>query len=196
MVLSMLPPNFFSSLLRHFICACLVAAPLLFPIQVHGQVQWNLIFDDEFNGATNTAPDSNKWAYDGPFAGAGNMELETYCGQAAGGGQTGDCANWLQNAYQDGQGNLVIAAVVHPDGKWTSARLMTHGRFTFTYGRAEARMKLPLAAGLWPAFWMLGDNLFSGTAWPNCGEQDIMESVLPLGTSTIRSSIHGTNYSG
>ncbi len=191
----MLPPNLVFCPPRLLICAWLMAASLLFPIQARGQVQWNLIFSDEFNGATNSLPDTTKWAYDSPNSGSGNMELETYCGQA-GAGQTGDCSNWVQNAYQDGQGSLVIAAILHPDGKWTSARLMTHGKFTFTYGRVEARMKLPVGVGLWPAVWMLGENIFSGTTWPNCGEQDLMESVLPLGASTIRSSVHGTNYSG
>jgi hypothetical protein len=52
-----------------------------------------------------------------------------------------------------------------------------------------------VGTGLWPAFWMLGDNLFSGTNWPNCGEEDLMENVSQLGASTIRSSLNGPGYS-
>src|SRR5207253_1199107 len=106
------------------------------------------------------------------------------------------CAIWQRNAYQDGQGNLVIAAILNPSGNWTSARLYTRGKFTVTYGRLEARMKLPVGAGIWPAWWMLGDNIHSGVSWPNCGELDLMENVPQLGASTIRSSLHGANYSG
>ena len=166
---------------------------VLSPFQAAAQVQWQLAWSDEFNGATNSLPNPTNWAYDNPTAGASNGELEMYCGQP-GAGQSGDCAAWGQNAHLDGQGNLLISAIRQPDGKWTSARLITHGKFVFTYGRAEARMKLPVGAGLWPAFWMLGDNLYSGTSWPNCGEQDSMENVPALGPSTIRSSLNGPRY--
>jgi len=164
-------------------------------LEANAQTQWSLAWSDEFNGAANTAPDPNNWSYDSPTAGASNNELEIYCGQA-GAGQTGDCANWLKNGYVDGAGNLVISAVLMPDGQWTSARIFTHGHFTFTYGRAEARIKLPSAAGLWPAYWMLGDNIFSGTNWPNCGEEDMMENVPSLGPTVIQSSLNGPGYNG
>lgn len=156
---------------------------------------WTLVFDDEFNAASGTLPNPANWSYDSPTAGSSNNELEIYCGQA-GAGQTGDCSNWQQNAYQDGMGHLVIAAIKQADGQWTSARLLTHPQFTFTYGRAEASMELPLGAGLWPAFWMLGDNIFSGTNWPACGEEDMMEHVPQMGNSTIQSSLNGPGYNG
>jgi beta-glucanase (GH16 family) len=167
----------------------------LLRVPANAQTQWSLVWSDEFNGAANTAPDPNNWSYDSPAAGASNNELEIYCGQA-GAGQTGDCANWLKNGYMDGAGNLVISAVLMPDGQWTSARILTHGHFTFTYGRAEARIKLPSAAGLWPAYWMLGDNIFSGTSWPNCGEEDMMENVPSLGPTVVQSSLNGPGYNG
>jgi beta-glucanase (GH16 family) len=168
---------------------------VLLPLQLDAQTQWTLAWSDEFIGTAGTGPDLNNWSYDSPTAGASNNELEIYCGQA-GAGQTGDCSNWLKNAYADGSGNLVIAAVLMPDGQWTSARILTHGHFTFTYGRAEARIKLPSAAGLWPAYWMLGDNIFSGTKWPNCGEEDMMENVPSLGPTVIQSSLNGPGYNG
>ena len=164
-------------------------------ITVSAQVNWNPTFTDDFSGAAGTGPDLTKWAYDSPTAGASNNELEIYCGQS-GAGTSGDCAQYLNNAHADGTGSLVISAVRMPDGQWTSARLLTHGRFIFTYGRAEANIKLPSAPGLWPAFWMLGDNIFSGTNWPACGEADMMENVPQLGPTVTQSSLNGPNYNG
>ncbi len=59
---------------------------------------------------------------------------------------------------------------------YTSSRLKTQGLKEFTYGKIEARIKMPLGQGLWPAFWMLGSNINS-VSWPRCGEIDIMEHV-------------------
>ena len=61
-------------------------------LAANAQTQWSLVWSDEFNGGTNTAPDPNNWSFDSPTAGASNNELEIYCGQA-GAGQTGNCAN-------------------------------------------------------------------------------------------------------
>src|SRR5436190_2085868 len=83
---------------------CLVGFFILLARSADAQVQWNLIWNDESSGATNNPPDSGKWAYDTPSSGAGNNELETYCGQS-GTVQSGVCSNWLQHAYLDGQGN-------------------------------------------------------------------------------------------
>jgi beta-glucanase (GH16 family) len=175
------------------VAGCLLTAGLLVSaVPVHAQT-WNLVWSDEMNAANNTPPDSTKWVYDVPTAGSSNSELETYCGQA-GAGQTGICANWLQNAHHDGAGNLVISARL-VSGQWTSARLNSSSKFTPTYGKIEARIKLPFANGLWPAFWLLGANIGS-VGWPGCGEEDIMENVPQLGASTIRSSLHGNGYSG
>jgi len=182
----LLPLSFFSLILSachgtHHVTTQTPAAPAL-------------LWSDEFTGAANTPPDPTHWAYDDIHAGNGNHELEIYCGQP-GPAQSGDCANYLQNAHLDGHGNLVITAIKMPDGQWTSGRLITQGKFTFTYGRAEARIKLPFGAGIWPAFWMLGDNI-SSVGWPASGEADMMENVPQLGPSTIRSSLHGKGYSG
>jgi len=168
---------------------------ILVSMTLSAQVTWNQTFSDEFGGAAGTGPDLTKWAYDSPTAGASNNELEIYCGQA-GAGQSGDCTDYLKNAHADGLGSLVISAVKSPSGQWTSARLLTHGTFTFTYGRAEASIKLPSAPGLWPAYWMLGDNIFSGTNWPACGEADMMENVPSLGPTVTQSSLNGPNYNG
>src|SRR5262245_4067318 len=109
------------------LAAAVAAGVLALPAGAGAQT-WNLVWSDEANGAANTLPDSTKWVYDNPTAGSSNQELEMYCGQA-GAGQTGNCANWQQNARYDGAGNLVITALT-VNGQWTSARLLTASKFT------------------------------------------------------------------
>jgi hypothetical protein len=138
---------------------------------------WKLAWGDDFDGAAGTAVDGSKWAYDtGPNW--YNGELQNYTS-----GNT--------NASLDGNGNLVIEARAEArEGRqYTSARLKTEGKKTFTYGRFEARMKVPFGQGLWPAFWMLGGN-----SWPNSGEIDIMEH-LGREPSITHGTIHGPGYS-
>src|SRR5437879_11131459 len=130
---------------------------------------FKLAWSDEFNGADGSSPDSSKWTYDTGGKGWGNKELECY-------------TNRLQNA-QVKSGNLVITAqkesITCSDGvssSYTSARLKTQGLFSQAYGRFEARIKIPAGQGMWPAFWMLGNDI--GTVgWPKCGEIDIMENI-------------------
>jgi beta-glucanase (GH16 family) len=98
-------------------------------------------------------------------------------------------------------GNLVIKAISEkytgPDGvarNYTSARLKTLGKFSQTYGRFEARIKIPYGQGMWPAFWMLGDDI-EKVGWPACGEIDIMENIAKE-PAIIHGSIHGPGYVG
>jgi len=150
---------------------------------------WTLSWSDEFNGPDGSAPDPSKWTYDIGGNGWGNNELESY-------------TNRPQNAVIQG-GNLVITAIhettpyTGPDGiarNYTSARLKTEGLFSQAYGRFEARIKIPAGQGMWPAFWMLGNNI-SSVSWPACGEIDIMENIGKQ-PSTIYGSIHGPGYTG
>jgi beta-glucanase (GH16 family) len=149
--------------------------------------KWKLVWSDEFNGPTGSRVDSSKWVFDLGGKGWGNQELESY-------------TNRPQNVYlQDG--NLVIQArqenYTGPDGvnrNYTSARLKTAGNFSQTYGRFEARIKIPFGQGLWPAFWMLGDDT-GKIGWPNAGEIDIMENIGKE-PSTVHGTIHGPGYSG
>ena len=147
---------------------------------------WILTWNDEFNGANGSSPDPTKWVVQSGGNGWGNDELEYYTARP-------------QNVRQE-NGNLVIEAVKErfsgPDGvrrDYTSARLKTEGLFRQRYGRFEARIQIPAGQGVWPAFWLLGDD-FSTTPWPNCGEIDIMESVGSEPFS-IRGSLHGPGYS-
>ncbi|MCA9254041.1 MAG: glycoside hydrolase family 16 protein, partial [Phycisphaerales bacterium] len=127
------------------------------------------IWAEEFNGETL---DLSTWTYDTGGGGFGNQELQYYTARN-------------QNVRVD-NGNLVITAIrENYQGKeFTSARIKSHGRFSFRYGSLEARIKVPtLANGLWPAFWLLGANIGQNT-WPACGETDILE----MGSSTAISS--------
>jgi beta-glucanase (GH16 family) len=81
---------------------------------------------------------------------------------------------------------------VTPEGgrfDFISGRLDTRDNFDFLYGSAEARIKLPLGAGLWPAFWLMGYG-----RWPDIGEIDVMEYVGER--DWVSSAVHGPNYCG
>jgi len=128
---------------------------------------WRLAWSDEFDGPNGSPVDSTKWSFDIGGNGWGNNELETY-------------TNRTDNAELQG-GSLIIRALKEsftgPDKitrNYTSARLLTRNKFTQTYGRFEARIKIPYGQGIWPAFWMLGNDLDTA-GWPSCGEIDIME---------------------
>jgi beta-glucanase (GH16 family) len=163
------------------------ASPALGQPQSGNASSWKLIWSDEFNGPDGSAPDPAKWVYDLGGSGWGNDELESYTDRR-------------NNSFID-HGNLVIRArkehYTGADGKtreFTSARLKTLGKFSRTYGRFEARIKIPRGLGMWPAFWMLGDN-FGKDSWPECGEIDIMENVGQE-PSIIHGSIHGPGSPG
>jgi len=149
-----------------------------------------LVWSDEFNGPAGSLPDTTKWSYDIGGGGWGNAEHQYY-------------TNSGSNAAMDGQGNLVITARrENPNNyqcwngpcQYTSARILTQGKFYQLYGTLEARMRLSIGQGFWPAFWMLGDNIGS-VGWPQCGEIDIMENVGndPL---NVHGTLHGPGYSG
>lgn len=122
---------------------------------------WTLTWSDEFEGENiNTS----NWTYDIDGHGWGNNELQYYTDR-------------YENARIE-NGNLLIEArkESYNGSEYTSARLKTEGLQNFTYGKIEARIKLPEGQGLWPAFWMLGSNMAS-VQWPDCGELDIMEHI-------------------
>ncbi len=144
---------------------------------------YKLVWSDEFNGAAGAALDSSKWTYDVGGNGWGNSELEYYTSGAA-------------NASIDGNGNLVITAKNQSMSgmNYTSARIKTQGLASWTYGRIEARIKIPKGQGMWPAFWLLGTNINS-SPWPSCGEIDVMENVGKE-PAIVHGSMHGPGYSG
>ncbi len=144
---------------------------------------WNLAWSDEFNQADNTGPDPAKWVMEtGNNNGWGNAEREYY-------------TNRLDNAYIQ-NGALVIQAKSesYSGYSYTSARLKTQGKFSHKYGRVEARIMIPGTQGIWPAFWMLGDDITT-VGWPACGEIDIMENIGKE-PSIVHGTLHGPGYSG
>ena len=143
---------------------------------------WKIVWQDEFNGSAGTRIDSTRWSA-GIGTGWGNNQMEFDTDRPS-------------NVSLDSTGCLAITARKEFYGgqSYSSGRISTKGRFQFTYGRIEARIKLPSGQGIWPAFWMLGANDDSIT-WPKCGEIDIMElrGQLP---NRINGSAHGPDYSG
>jgi beta-glucanase (GH16 family) len=149
---------------------------------------WTLAWSDEFDGPSGALVDAGKWAFDVGGNGWGNQELEYYTDRP-------------RNASLNGEGALAIQALKEtytgPDGvtrEHTSARLKTQGKLEQAYGRFEARLKLPRGQGLWPAFWMLGNDI-GALGWPRCGEIDVMENI-GREPSTVHGTIHGPGYSG
>jgi len=158
-----------------------------------------LVWSEEFvnSGSSNAQPNSQIWTYDTGTNCCGNNELETYC---AWGSTTGSCNPASPNAYVGTDNYLHIVAQRPTAGVYTSARLKSEGLFSFQYGRIEARMMLPESQGMWPAFWLLGNNIVT-INWPACGELDVMEHINGSnpqneGYDWVQGSIHGTNLSG
>ena len=147
---------------------------------VNVTVTLQLVWSEEFN--VDGAPDPTKWGYDLGAGGWGNNELEYY-------------TNRTDNAFVSGGTLKIIAKAESYSGSaYTSARLLSKGKFSFKYGRIDISAKLPGALGTWPALWMLGDNI-SSVNWPACGEMDIMEMV---GTTVnkIYGTLHYPGHSG
>jgi hypothetical protein len=119
-----------------------------------------LVWSDEFSGK---AIRTSNWSFEiGNNNGWGNHELEYY-------------TNSAKNAFVSG-GNLIIEARQESIGdfNYSSARMITKGKRTFSNGRVDIRAKLPRGRGVWPALWMLGSNI-DAVGWPTCGEIDMME---------------------
>lgn len=132
------------------------------------------LWNDEFD---ETAIDTAKWTFEiGTGAsGWGNNEWQYY-------------TNRSENAFvQDGILHIRASKEDYEGAKYTSARMITKGKFSFTYGTIEARIALPTGNGIWPAFWLLGENI-DAVSWPACGEIDIIEAV------NDENVVYGTNH--
>jgi len=151
------------------------AEPTPFAITTAGGKNWELVWSDEFN--TSGLPDPEKWDYEVGLI--RNNELQYYTKAR------------LENSRIE-DGNLIIEARKEPyeGSAYTSASLITKSTATWTYGRYEIRANIPEGTGMWPAIWMLGENI-DDVGWPDCGEIDIMENV-----GVEPDTIHGTVHTG
>jgi beta-glucanase (GH16 family) len=142
-----------------------------------------LVWNDEFEGAAGQAPDQSKWSFDVGGGGWGNQELEYSTARP-------------ENVALDGAGHLAITAraEAYMGKEYTSGRINSLAHFTRAFGRFEARMQLPAGQGMWPAFWLLGNNA-SSVGWPACGEIDIIENKGQE-PNTVHGTVHGPGYSG
>jgi len=149
-----------------------------------------LVMADEFD--VDGAPNSDIWSYDigTGVNGWGNEELQHYTDRPE------------NVTVQNGMLLITVREEAFEGSKYTSARLLTKGKFEQKYGRFEARMRLPSGKGLWPAFWMLGNNIeeeldddLDTYKWPFCGEIDIMENAGSQPT-VVSGAVHGPGYSG
>lgn len=136
---------------------------------------YRLVWRDEFNGASL---DTAKWGYQTGIKDIyGSSVGPDYWGN-------GELQYYTEDAVSVADGSLKITATKqqHGDRPYTSGRILTRDKASFTYGYFEARMKTPTGSGMWPAFWMLpqpsspanSENEYGG--WPANGEIDIMEA--------------------
>jgi beta-glucanase (GH16 family) len=135
---------------------------------------YSLVWEDNFNGQSL---DSISWSHEIAKPGWVNNELQRY----------------TNDKVEFAGGNLMIVAKKE-NNEYTSARLITKGKRTFTYGLFEIKAKMPQGTGTWPALWMLGQNIDT-VSWPACGELDIMEHVGKH-PDFIHSSIHNSSGYG
>jgi beta-glucanase (GH16 family) len=150
---------------------------------------WSLIWSDEFDGAAGSPADPATWQPEVGGHGWGNEELQYYSDSS-------------ENAALDGAGNLAIVVRrvdrerrEHFDGReYSSARLVTKDRAALAHGLVQARIRLPRGRGIWPAFWMLGQNI-DEVGWPLCGEIDVMEN-FGKDPTVVHGTVHGPGYSG
>lgn len=130
------------------------------------QQKSNLIWSDEFNYIG--LPDTTKWINEVGYI--RNNEQQYYTEKR------------LENSIvKDGYLMLIGRKEAYKDFGYTSASINSEGKFSFKYGKVEARMKLPVGQGMWPAFWMMGISR-PNVGWPKCGEIDIMEHINDVPT--------------
>ncbi len=143
---------------------------------------WQLVWEDDFDGPADSRPSTSNWQFDiGTDWGNAQLEYDT---------------DEIRNVSLDGDGHLRITAreEAYNGRNYTSGRITTADRFEQAYGRFEARIRLPIGQGIWPAFWLLGSD-FGRVGWPECGEIDILE-YRGQDPRFVHGSVHGPGYSG
>ncbi len=169
-----------------FVLSATVALDSIEAQRPAAQKKWKLTWSDEFSGHGSKSPNPAKWQIITGGTGWYHNELEYYTARK-------------ENLRQK-HGKLILevrkedyTGPDHVTKTVTSARLITQGKFTQRYGRFEARIKLPAGKGMWPAFWMLGDD-HDTKGWPASGEIDVMENIGDH--HRIYGTLHGPGFSG
>ncbi len=154
----------------------------VFEEEASADTSYQLVWSDEFEG---NALDTSVWTYEiGTGSGGwGNNELQYYTDRTE------------NVSVSDGNLHITARKEDYNGSSYTSGRIISYKKAEFTYGRIEARIKVPQANGLWPAFWMLGSD-YQSNVWPTCGEIDIMESVNAGNTAygTVHWGVNGSNH--
>jgi len=137
---------------------------------------YSLVWQDEFDG---TAVNTDYWVFENGtgcpnLCGWGNNELQYYRPENA--------------RVEDGVLTIEARKENYLGSLYTSTRMKTQGKKSFRYGRVDIRALMPVGQGLWPALWMLGNNITT-VGWPRCGEIDIMEMI---GGNGRENTTHGT----
>ena len=180
------------SLLFSFLLFCFLSFTLPAMVMTAAQAApppgYTPIWSEEFNQSVGSAPDLARWKYNiGSNNGWGNQELEAYTDDR-------EHAQVIADPACEDKRALQILVTTDGAGQYASARIDTAAKVAFRYGYIEARIKMPTGKGLWPAFWMLGDDM-GRAGWPGCGEIDIVEH-LGREPSVIHSSFHGPSDKG
>lgn len=147
----------------------------------------DIVWQDEFD--VDGSIDSDKWIFDIGTGeeifgqpGWGNNELQYYTDEPD------------NIRVENGMLHITAKEESYQNSNYTSAKILTRGIFEETYGRFEARIQLPFGQGIWPAFWLLGDDSDGTVIWPQIGEIDIME-YRGQEPTIIHGSVHGPGYS-
>jgi beta-glucanase (GH16 family) len=146
-----------------------------------------LVLEDDF--LINGAPDPVLWGFeigDGTAQGIpgwGNNESQYYTDRSE------------NVVVEDGMLKITALKESYQGSDYTSARILTKGKYQRKFGRFEARIKLPWGQGIWPAFWLLGDDSNGTQVWPQIGEIDVME-YRGQEPTIVHGSLHGPDYSG
>jgi beta-glucanase (GH16 family) len=172
--------------------AIVSALTLSFTEPTQAAVTKKLLWSQEFNEAAGTLPNSKYFGFELGGGGWGNKELQWYTDESV---------------KTNGEGQLVITASKIPpvsdddlpfncfgDCQYFSGRISTQKKLSFQYGRLEARIQMPTGEGVWPAFWLLGNNI-TAKSWPTCGEIDIVE-LRGREPNYAIATAHGPGYSG
>ena len=182
-------------ILKSAVAIAIAGFLLIAPVSANAAGE-KILWTQSFNEKAGTKVDPKIWSYNIGAGGWGNNEHQAYTNHNATLTGSGALALKLQRIVVD-QSDLYETCPIDTPGnacEFESARIQTKGKLNFQYGRLEARIKVPVGDGTWPAFWLLGSDI-STNAWPNCGEIDIMETK---GSEpyTVHGTAHGPGYSG